>query len=163
MTQEYGRYFGLKRAVFRGGCLTGPAHSGTQLHGFLSYLMRCCITGRKYFIYGYKGKQVRGNLHTFVLVSAFNHFFETPGCGGVYNMGGSRFSNISMLEAIAMCEDISGNKLDYEYQEQNRSGDHIWWVSGVGKFQEHYPGWHFTYDVRRVLEEIHDVQKHVGF
>lgn len=163
MTQEYGRYFGLKTAVFRGGCLTGPAHSGTQLHGFLSYLMRCCITGRKYFIYGYKGKQVRDNIHSFDLVSAFNHFFETPRCGEVYNMGGSRFSNISMLEAIAMCEDISGNKLDYEYMEHNRSGDHIWWVSGVSKFKEHFPGWDFTYNVRRVLEEIHDVQRHVAF
>lgn len=163
MTQEYGRYFGLNTAVFRGGCLTGPSHSGTQLHGFLSYLMRCCISGKKYFIYGYKGKQVRDNIHSFDLVSAFNHFFETPRCGEVYNMGGSRYSNISMLEAIAMCEDISGNKLDYEYMEQNRSGDHIWWVSGVSKFKEHFPDWDFTYNVRRVLEEIHDVQRHVAF
>jgi CDP-paratose 2-epimerase len=163
MAQEYGRYFGLKTAVFRGGCLTGPAHSGTQLHGFLSYLMRCCIVGRRYYIYGYKGKQVRDNIHSYDLVNAFNHFFENPRVGEVYNMGGSRFSNISMLEAISLCEEISGKKLDYEYIEQNRSGDHIWWISGVGKFKEHYPGWEFTYDVRRVLEEIYDVQKHVDF
>jgi CDP-paratose 2-epimerase len=163
MAQEYGRYFGLKTAVFRGGCLTGPAHSGTQLHGFLSYLMRCCIVGKKYFIYGYKGKQVRDNIHSFDLVNAFNHFFENPRIGEVYNMGGGRYSNISMLEAIALCEEISGRKLDYEYLEQNRSGDHIWWISGVGKFREHYPGWNFTYDVRRVLAEIYDVQKSVDF
>lgn len=163
MVQEYGRYFGLKTAVFRGGCLTGPAHSGTQLHGFLSYLMRCCISGKKYFIYGYKGKQVRDNIHSFDLVNAFNHFYQNPRVGEVYNMGGSRFSNVSMLEAIALCEDISGKKLVSEYQEQNRSGDHIWWISGVGKFKEHYPEWDFTYDVRRVLEEIHDVQKRVAF
>lgn len=163
MVQEYGRYFNLKTAVFRGGCLTGPAHSGTQLHGFLSYLMRCCITGKKYFIYGYKGKQVRDNIHSFDLVNAFNHFFQTPRSGEVYNIGGSRYSNVSMLEAIALCEEISSRKLDREYLEQNRSGDHIWWVSGVGKFREHYPAWNFTYDVRRVLEEIYDVQKRVDF
>jgi CDP-paratose 2-epimerase len=163
MTQEYGRYFGLKTAVFRGGCLTGPAHSGTQLHGFLSYLMRCCIAGKKYYIFGYKGKQVRDNIHSYDLVNAFNHFFENPRIGEVYNMGGSRYSNVSMLEAISMCVEISGKKLDYEYMEQNRSGDHIWWISGVGKFKEHYPGWEFTYDVCRVLEEIYDVQKRVDF
>jgi len=163
MVQEYGRYFGLKTAVFRGGCLTGPAHSGTQLHGFLSYLMRCCISGKKYFIYGYKGKQVRDNIHSFDLVNAFNQFYQNPRVGEVYNMGGGRFSNVSMLEAIALCEEISGNKLVYEYQEQNRSGDHIWWISGVDKFRQHYPKWGFTYDVRRVLEEIHEVQKKVAF
>lgn len=163
MVQEYGKYFNLKTAVFRGGCLTGPAHSGTQLHGFLSYLMRCCISEKKYFIYGYKGKQVRDNIHSFDLVNAFNHFYQKPRVGEVYNMGGGRFSNVSMLEAIALCEEISGKKLVFEYQEQNRSGDHIWWISGVDKFRQHYPEWGFSYDVRRVLEEIHDVQKRVTF
>jgi len=163
MVQEYGRYFGLKTGVFRGGCLTGPAHSGTRLHGFLSYLMRCCISGNKYYIYGYKGKQVRDNIHSYDLVNAFNHFFENPRCGEAYNMGGSRYSNISMIEAIELCEEISEKKLNYEYVEQNRSGDHIWWISGVDKFKNHYPDWGFTYDVRRVLEEIYDVQKCVDF
>lgn len=163
MVQEYGRYFGLKTGVFRGGCLTGPAHSGTQLHGFLSYLMRCCITGKKYFIFGYKGKQVRDNIHSYDLVNAFNYFFQNPRFGEVYNMGGSRYSNVSMLEAIALCEEISGKKLVSEYVEQNRSGDHIWWISGVSKFKDHFPGWNFTYNVRRVLDEIYDVQKRVSF
>lgn len=163
LVQEYGRYFSLKTGVFRGGCLTGPAHSGTQLHGFLSYLMRCCISGRKYSIYGYKGKQVRDNIHSYDLVNAFDHYFRKPRCGEVYNIGGGRHSNVSMLEAISLCEEISGKKLDHEYVEQNRSGDHIWWISGVNKFKGHFPDWEFTYDVPRVLEEIFDVQKKVAF
>lgn len=161
LVQEYGRYFNLKTAAFRGGCLTGPAHSGTRLHGFLSYLMRCCISGKKYYIYGYKGKQVRDNIHSFDLVNAFYHFYKNPRQGKVYNMGGSRYSNCSMLEAIAMCEEISGKKLNYEYVEQNRAGDHIWWVSSVAKFKQHYPEWEFSYNVRAILQEIYDVQKDV--
>lgn len=161
LVQEYGRYFNLKTAAFRGGCLTGPAHSGTRLHGFLSYLMRCCISGKKYSIYGYKGKQVRDNIHSFDLVNAFYHFYKNPRQGEVYNMGGSRYSNCSMLEAIAMCEEISGKKLNYEYVEQNRAGDHIWWVSSVAKFKQHYPEWEFSYNVRAILQEIYDVQKDV--
>lgn len=163
MVQEYGRYFGLKTGIFRGGCLTGPAHSGTRLHGFLSYLMRCCITGNKYYIYGYKGKQVRDNIHSYDLVNAFDFFFRNPGVAEVYNMGGSRHSNISMLEAIEMCEGITGKKLEWEYVEQNRSGDHIWWISDVSKFRGHYPGWDFEYGVKEILEEIYDVQKNVEF
>lgn len=159
LVQEYGRYFKLKTAIFRGGCLTGPAHSGTKLHGFLSYLMRCCISGKKYFIYGYKGKQVRDNIHSYDLVNAFYHFYQNPGCGEVYNMGGSRYSNCSMLEAIHLCEEISGKKLEFEYVEQNRAGDHIWWISNVSKFKKHYPEWNFEYNIKTILQEIYDVQK----
>ena len=161
LVQEYGRYFNLKTVAFRGGCLSGPAHSGTKLHGFLSYLVRCCISGKKYFIYGYKGKQVRDNIHSYDLVNAFYHFYQNPRCGEVYNMGGSRFSNCSMLEAIGLCEDISGKKIDYEYIEKNRAGDHIWWISNVSKFKKHYPEWNFQYDIKTILQEIYDVQKTV--
>ena len=163
MVQEYGRYFGLKTGIFRGGCLTGPAHSGTRLHGFLSYLMRCCISGRKYYIYGYKGKQVRDNIHSYDLVSAFDFFFDKPGIAEVYNMGGSRYANISVLEAIRACEEISGKQMNFEYVDQNRSGDHIWWVSDVSKFQKHYPEWKYRYGIQETLQDIYDVQKHVTF
>ncbi len=161
MVQEYGRYFGLKTAAFRGGCLTGPAHSGTVLHGFLSYLMRCCISGKKYFIYGYKGKQVRDNIHSQDLTNALYHFFKNSRQGEVYNIGGGRHSNISVLEAIELCQEISGNKLDYEYVEQNRLGDHEWWISGLSKFKSHYPKWRLEYNIREILQEIYDVQKRV--
>jgi CDP-paratose 2-epimerase len=161
LVQEYGRYFGLNTGVFRGGCLTGPAHSGTKLHGFLSYLMRCCITGKKYFIYGYKGKQVRDNIHSYDLVNSLWHFFEKPRVAEVYNMGGGRYSNCSMAEAIDMCQEITGKKMNYEYDETNRIGDHIWWVSGLKKFEEHYPDWKITYDVPKILREIYEVQKDV--
>lgn len=159
LVQEYGRYFNLKTAVFRGGCLTGPAHSGTKLHGFLSYLMRCCIMGKKYSIYGYKGKQVRDNIHSFDLVNMFWHFYQNPRSGEVYNAGGARHSNCSMLEAIEICQEISGRKLDYEYVDKNRAGDHIWWISSVAKFKKHYPEWNFEYDIKTILQEIYDVQK----
>ncbi len=155
MVQEYGRYFDMKTACFRGGCLTGPNHSGTQLHGFLAYLMKCTVTGIPYSVFGYKGKQVRDNIHSADLIAAFDAFFRKPRIGEVYNIGGSRFSNCSMLEAIEMCESISGNKLDWSYKETNRIGDHIWWVSDVSKFQSHYPEWNLRYDVRKILEEIH--------
>jgi len=155
MVQEYGRYFDMKTACFRGGCLTGPNHSGTQLHGFLAYLMKCTVTGIPYSIFGYKGKQVRDNIHSADLIAAFDAFFRKPRCGEVYNIGGSRFSNCSMLEAIEICESISGNKLDWTYKETNRIGDHIWWVSDVSKFKSHYPEWDLRYDVRKILEEIH--------
>jgi CDP-paratose 2-epimerase len=163
MVQEYGRYFNLRTAIFRGGCLTGPAHSGTRLHGFLSYLMRCCISGKKYYVYGYKGKQVRDNIHSYDLVNAFDCVFEAPRIAEVYNIGGSRHANISMLEAIRLCEEISGKKMDYEYVDQNRSGDHIWWISDVSKFQSHYPSWIYKYDIYGTLKEIYDVQRHIEF
>ena len=161
LVQEYGRYFNLKTVAFRGGCLTGPAHSGTRLHGFLSYLMRCCISGEKYFICGYKGKQVRDNIHSYDLVNAFYSFHTNPRCGEVYNIGGSRFSNCSILEAIDMCQEISGRKLDYKYEDKNRAGDHIWWISSVAKFKQHYPEWDLQHDLSTMLQEIYDVQKTV--
>lgn len=155
LVQEYGRYFGMPTACFRGGCLTGPAHAGTELHGFLSYLMICTVTGRPYRVFGYKGKQVRDNIHSFDLVEAFAAFIEKPRVAEVYNIGGSRHSNCSMLEAIQMCEEISGKRLGWTYEEDNRIGDHIWWISDVRKFQEHYPVWKFRYGLREILDEIH--------
>ena len=161
LVQEYGKYFNLKTCVFRGGCLTGPAHSGTMLHGFLSYLMRCCISGKQYFIYGYQGKQVRDNIHSFDLVNAFYHYFLNPRCGEVYNIGGGRSSNCSMLEAIELAQDISGKKMQYEYIQENRMGDHIWWISNLDKFKSHFPKWDLTFDVNDILEEIYHTQKSV--
>jgi len=159
LTQEYGRYFGLNTVSFRGGCLTGPAHSGAELHGFLSYLAKCAVSGTKYKVFGYKGKQVRDNIHSFDLVSAFDSFFQKPRQGEVYNMGGSRHSNVSMLEAIRKLEGITGKKLDYEYVEQNRIGDHIWYISDVSKFRSHYPSWKFEYDIDRIIVEIVEAMK----
>jgi CDP-paratose 2-epimerase len=156
LVQEYGRYFGMNTGVFRGGCLTGPNHSGAQLHGFLSYLMKCAITGQSYTIFGYKGKQVRDNIHSFDLVNMFWHFHQNPRPAEVYNAGGGRFANCSMLEAIDICEKVSGNKMNYSYSEQNRIGDHIWYISDTSKFQNHYPGWSYTYDLESTLKQIHD-------
>ena len=163
MVQGYGRYFGMKTAVFRGGCLTGPGHSGAELHGFLSYLMKCAMTGREYRVFGYRGKQVRDNIHSSDLVEAFWQVFTQfvkprqtvkPRSGEVYNIGGSRFSNCSMKEAISSCEQIAGKKMNYTYVEDNRVGDHIWWISDVRRFQSHYPEWRYQYDIQRILEEI---------
>ena len=154
MVQEYGKYFGLKTAVFRGGCLTGPAHSGTELHGFLAYLAKCIATGKKYIIFGYKGKQVRDNIHSYDLVNAFWHVYQNPRQGEAYNMGGSRYSNVSMLEAIEKIEQLLGKKAVYEYKEDNRIGDHIWYISDVSKFKKHYPDWKFKYDIDALLKEI---------
>jgi len=154
MVQEYGRYFGLKTGVFRGGCLTGPRHSGAELHGFLAYLMKCAATGREYRIFGYKGKQVRDNIHSEDLVNAFDQFFQAPRAGEVYNMGGSRFSHCSMKEAVTLCEELTGKKMNTTYVETNRTGDHIWWVSDVSKFESHYPKWALTHTVRDILAEI---------
>ncbi|MFM6836324.1 MAG: NAD-dependent epimerase/dehydratase family protein, partial [Dolichospermum sp.] len=139
LVQEYGRYFNIKTACFRGGCLTGPGHSGTKLHGFLSYLMKCTMTGQPYQVYGYQGKQVRDNIHSYDLVNAFYHFYQAPRVAEVYNIGGSRFSNCSMLEAIGHCELIADKKLTWSYEESNRIGDHIWWISDIQKFKNHYP------------------------
>jgi CDP-paratose 2-epimerase len=155
LVQEYGRYFGLPTVSLRGGCLTGPAHAGTELHGFLSYLMICAVKNRPYRVFGYKGKQVRDNIHSVDLVEAFVEFIRAPRVGEVYNIGGSRHSNCSMLEAIDLCEEISGRKLTSNYEETNRVGDHIWWISDVRKFQKHYPGWKFRYGLREILEEIY--------
>lgn len=156
LVQEYGRYFGLKTGVFRGGCLTGPAHSGAELHGFLAFLTLRAVRGQHYSIYGYKGKQVRDNIHSKDLVEAFWHFFLQPRVGEVYNMGGSRHSNVSMLEAIRMIREIGGYQLDYTLTDQARSGDHIWYVSDVRKFQQHYPRWQYHYNTETILRELID-------
>jgi CDP-paratose 2-epimerase len=155
LVQEYGRYFGMPTVALRGGCLTGPAHAGTELHGFLSYLMICTVSGRPYRVFGYKGKQVRDNIHSFDLVEAIAQFVDAPRAGEVYNIGGSRHSNCSILEAIDLCEEISGRKLKWQYEETNRIGDHIWWISDIRKFQSHYPNWKLRYGLREILEEIH--------
>ncbi|MDK9720542.1 MAG: NAD-dependent epimerase/dehydratase family protein [Rhodospirillales bacterium] len=155
MVQEYGRYFGMKTSCFRGGCLTGPGHSGAQLHGFLSYLVKCAVTGDRYTVLGYKGKQVRDNIHSFDLVNAFWHVFQKPRSAEIYNIGGSRHSNCSMLEAITICEELTGRKMNWGYSDQNRAGDHIWWISDVRRFQSHYPDWAYSYDIRAILTEIH--------
>ncbi len=163
LVQEYGRYFDLHTACFRGGCLTGPNHSGTQLHGFLAYLMRCTVTGAPYTVYGYQGKQVRDNIHSYDLVRAFDAVFrachggrgEAPR-GEVYNIGGGRFSNCSMREAIELCQDITGRELRHGYAEDNRVGDHIWWISDNGKFETHYPNWQLTFDVPAILRQIYE-------
>lgn len=156
VVQEYGRYFGLKTGVFRGGCLTGPNHSGTQLHGFLAYLMRCTVSGEPYTVFGYKGKQVRDNIHSTDLIRAFHEFYNAPRPGEVYNIGGGRQVNCSMLEAIDLCQRIAGCELDWRYDERNRIGDHIWYVSDLGKFKAHYPDWRLRYDVPRILTEIYE-------
>ncbi len=156
LVQEYGRYFGMKTGVFRGGCLTGPNHSGAQLHGFLAYLMKCAINGNHYTIFGYGGKQVRDNIHSYDLVNMFWHFFQNPRAGEVYNAGGGRFANCSMLEAIDWCEKISGNKMNYSYSETNRIGDHIWYISDVSRFKSHYPGWDWKFNLESTLIEMHD-------
>jgi len=154
MVQEYGKYFGMKTGIFRGGCLTGPAHSGTALHGFLAYLMKCAINKTPYTVFGYKCKQVRDNIHSFDLVNALWHFFKNPQNGEVFNIGGSRFSNCSMLEAIEICEEITGNKINWSYDETNRVGDHIWWISDVSKFKHLYPEWDFKYNITDILNQI---------
>lgn len=155
LVQEYGRYFGMKTACFRGGCLTGPNHSGTQLHGFLAYLMKCAVTEEPYTIFGYKRKQVRDNIHSADLIRAFHEFFKQPRSGEVYNIGGGRHSNCSMIEAISHCERITGKPLRWKYVEENRRGDHIWWISDLSHFQEQYPSWKLQYDVPSILQEIY--------
>lgn len=155
LVQEYGKYFGLNTGVFRGGCLTGPNHSGTQLHGFLSYLMMCAVSGENYTIFGYKGKQVRDNIHSYDLVNMLWHYHQNPRQGEVYNAGGGRFSNCSMMEAIEMCEKITSKKMNYTYAEDNRIGDHIWWISDVSKFKAHYPGWEHKFGIMEILTQIY--------
>ncbi len=155
LVQEYGKYFGMNTGIFRGGCLTGPGHSGAELHGFLSYLMKCAITSKQYNIFGYNGKQVRDNIHSADLIAAFDAFHQAPRQGEVYNMGGSQFSNCSMQEAITICEEITNKKMNTLYVDDNRVGDHIWWVSSVEKFKSHYAHWTLTYNVPAILQEIY--------
>lgn len=156
MVQEYGRYFGMKTTVFRGGCLTGPGHAGAELHGFLAYLMKCAITGNTYNIFGYKGKQVRDNIHAADLVACFQEVVKAPRTGEVYNIGGGRFSNCSLLEAVSLCEEITGNKMNTAYTDTNRIGDHIWWISDTRKFKTHYPDWRQHYNLKAILVEIYN-------
>jgi CDP-paratose 2-epimerase len=156
LVQEYGRYFGMPTVCFRGGCLTGPNHAGAQLHGFLSYLMRCTITGEPYTVFGYGGKQVRDNIHSADLVAAFEAFHRSPKPASVYNIGGGRESNCSMLEAIALCEQIAGQQLNWELSEENRIGDHRWWISDLAPFRRDYPQWELHNGIEDVLREIHD-------
>ena len=141
VAQEYGRYFNMPVGIFRGGCLTGPNHSGVELHGFLSYLVKVACTGQPYTIFGYKGKQVRDNIHSQDVVSAFDAFAQNPRCGEVYNLGGGRANSISMLEAIQKVEELTGRKIQWTYREDARKGDHICYISDLRKFQSHYPEW----------------------
>ncbi len=156
LVQEYGRYFDMPTVCFRGGCLTGPAHAGAKLHGFLSYLMRCTVTGERYTIFGYEGKQVRDNIHSADVVQAFHRFHEQPRSAAVYNLGGGRESNVSMLEAIEKCERIAGKPLDWTLSDEARAGDHRWWISDLSDFKRDYPGFEITYGIDDVLREIHD-------
>ena len=154
LAQEYGRYFGLNVGVFRGGCLTGPSHSGVELHGFLSYLIKCALWEQPYTVFGYKGKQVRDNIHSYDVIRAAEEFFKNPRPGEVYNMGGGRDNSISMLEAIAKIEQMTGKKLRWQYQDQARKGDHICYISDLRKFRAHYPGWALTKSLDAIFAEI---------
>jgi CDP-paratose 2-epimerase len=154
MAQEYGRYFGMKVCIFRGGCLTGPSHSGVELHGFLSYLVKATLTGRSYSVFGYKGKQVRDNIHSHDVVRAIEEFAGNPRPGEVYNMGGGRENSISMLEAIERICRMTGKKLDWRYVDEARRGDHICYISDLAKYRSHYPEWRITRSLDNILEEI---------
>jgi CDP-paratose 2-epimerase len=156
LVQEYGRYFGIPTVCFRAGCVSGPTHSGAEQHGFLSYLMRCALTGTSYTILGHGGKQVRDNLHARDLVRAIWHFHTSPRVAAVYNIGGGRASNCSVLEAIASCERIAGRELDHNYDTEPRIGDHRWWISDVAEFRRDYPDWDPVYGVDEILHEIRD-------
>jgi CDP-paratose 2-epimerase len=155
LVQEYGRYFGMPTVCFRGGCLTGPQHAGAQLHGFLAYLMKCTVTGEPYTVFGYKGKQVRDNIHAHDVVRAFHEFHKAPSRAAVYNLGGGRHSNVSVIEAIAMCEEITSQELRYSVSSDARIGDHQWYISDVSEFRNDYPEWDMTYGIREVLAEIY--------
>ena len=156
LVQEYGRYFEIPTAVFRGGTLTGPAHSATDLHGFLGYVMRCAITQAPYTIFGYKGKQVRDAIHSHDLIRAFEQFFRAPRSAEIYNIGGGRASNASVLEAIEIAEEIAGNEIPRSYEDASRIGDHIWWIGSNARFCSHFPDWEIEYGIRPIMEEIHE-------
>jgi len=158
LVQEYGRYFGLKTACFRGGCLTGPGHAGAELHGFLAYLAKCALTGQRYTVFGYQGKQVRDNIHSHDLVNAFWHFFQEPRIAEVYNIGGGRYANCSMLEAINMVQEMTGREFNWIYSESSRLGDHIWWVSDISRFETHYPDWQFKHKLSDIMQAVIDGQ-----
>ena len=155
LVQEYWRYFGMSTACFRGGCITGPGHSGAQLHGFLAYLMKCAMTGAPYTVFGHKGKQVRDNIHCSDLVEAFWCFFQRPSPGAVFNIGGGRHANCSMMEAIAIAEGLTGRPMRHGYSDEARIGDHIWWVSDMSRFHSAYPEWSYQYDTSGMMADIH--------
>jgi CDP-paratose 2-epimerase len=154
MAQEYGRYFGMKVGIFRGGCLTGPSHSGVELHGFLSYLVKVAVTDGTYSVFGYKAKQVRDNIHSHDVVSALEEFAANPRPGEVYNLGGGRKNSISVLEAIAKVEQLTGKKMNWKYVDQNRIGDHICYISDLTKFKSHYPSWKITIGLDEIFRQI---------
>jgi CDP-paratose 2-epimerase len=156
LVQEYGRYFDMPTVCFRGGCLTGPRHAGAMLHGFLAYLMKCTVTGTPYTVFGYAGKQVRDNIHSADLVACFEAFRRAPRAAAVYNIGGGRESNCSMLEAIEACERIAGRELEWEIVDENRIGDHRWWISDLSEFRRDYPDWKLHYGIEEILREIHE-------
>jgi CDP-paratose 2-epimerase len=156
MVQEYGRYFNMPSCCLRGGCLTGPSHSGVELHGFLSYLIKCNVEGKKYNIFGYKGKQVRDNIHSYDVAMFINEFLKSPRIAEVYNLGGGRDNSVSILEAFSRIENISGKKMIYEYVDKNREGDHICYISDLSKMKEHYPNWAITKDLDTIFEEIYE-------
>jgi CDP-paratose 2-epimerase len=158
MAQEYGRYFGLKVGVFRGGCLTGPSHSGVELHGFLSYLVKVAVTGQAYTVYGYKGKQVRDNIHSYDVIRAMEEFAANPRQGEVYNLGGGRGNSVSILEAIERINEMTGRKLNWVYTDQNRKGDHICYITDLGKLRTDYPGWSVTRSLDLILVEMIEAQ-----
>ena len=158
LVQEYGRYFGIPTVCFRGGCLTGPNHSAAELHGFLAYVARALREGRVYRIYGYKGKQVRDNLHSYDVCAAFEAFYESPRVAAVYNLGGGRRNSISVLEAIARFEELMGGKLRVEYVDQNRAGDHICYISDLRRLRTDYPGWDVTRSLDDIVREIAGVR-----
>jgi CDP-paratose 2-epimerase len=153
--QEYGRYFGLKTGVFRCGCITGPNHKGAELHGFLSYLVKCVVYDKHYKIFGYKGKQVRDNIHSKDLIEMFWHFYQNPGYGDIYNAGGGRKNSISILEAIDLINQIAGKKWkNFSFQHEHRIGDHVWYVTNYEKFSKKYPYWKIKYSNKKIIEQI---------
>ena len=156
MAQEYGRYFGLPTCCLRGGCLTGPNHCGVELHGFLSFLIKCNLEGRTYKVFGYQGKQVRDNIHSFDVVRFMRRFIEAPRAGEVYNLGGGRENSISILEAFDLISEISGKQMKFEYDGQNRQGDHICYISNLAKMKAHFPGWQITKGLRTTFSEIYE-------
>ena len=156
MVQEYGRCFDMPTCCLRGGCLTGPNHSGVELHGFLSYLIKCNLIEREYTIFGYKGKQVRDNIHSYDVARCIQEFLSAPRVGEVYNLGGGRDNSVSILEAFELIASISGKAMRYQYSDQNRSGDHMCYISDLSKMKEHYPAWDITKDLKTTFVEIHD-------
>lgn len=152
--QEYGKYYGMKTCVFRGGCLTGENHKGAELHGFLSYLVKCAMIDKEYIIYGYKGKQVRDNIYAYDVCTAFHEVYKNPVKGEVFNLGGGTYSNCSIIEAIDIIEKLSGKKLRYKYVDKPRKGDHIWYISNLAKFKTYYPNWKHTYNIEQIIQQI---------